>query len=118
MLTGRDYFLLPLDDLWRDLVQYVAEHASPSAIAFGHNSTAEISDFALPFLKQQFQSAFGIDAKLSKQDKGLILLLEHPEWSDEQVRVAVKTTQKQMARWATYRRARAVQGWHRTAHGH
>jgi hypothetical protein len=117
MLTRRDYFLLPLTVLWRDIVKYAAAHASPSAIAFGYKSTPEISEFALPFLKQQFQKAFGIEVKLTKEEKGLILLLKHPEWSDEQIRVAVKTTEKQMARWGLYRRARAVQGWYQSAPG-
>lgn len=117
MLIDRDYFLLPLPVLWRDLVQYLAEHASPNAVAFGYRSTPEISEFALPFLKEQFQQAFGIPAKLKKSERGLILLLKHPEWSDEQIRLVLKTTHKQMARWPWYRRARAVQGWYHAAHG-
>ena len=117
MLTDRDYFLLPLPRLWRDLVQYVVEHATPNAIAFGYESTSEISEFVLPFLKMRFEQAFGIGAKLNKAERGLILLLEHPEWTDEQIRVALKTTDKQMTRWSWYRRARAVQGWYRSARG-
>ena len=117
MLTARDYFLPPLSELWRDLVQYVAEHASPNARAFGYKSTPEISEFALPFLKRQFEEAFGIEARLNKEERGLILLLKHPEWSDERIRDALNTTDKQMARWSWYRRARAVQGWYQAAQG-
>ena len=55
------------------------------------------------------------ETKLTKEDKGMILLLEHPNWTDEKIRTAVKTTEKQMNHWSWYKRARAVQSWHARA---
>jgi len=112
MLTNQNYFARPLDDLWRDITDYVVRHASPDAIAFAHNATLEMANFALPFLKDQFDHAYGTHHKRTKEHNGMVLLLKNPGWTDEQIRAAVNTTEKQMHRWSWYRRARAVQRWH------
>ena len=112
MLIERDYFVLPLADLWRDLTEYVVRHASPKAIAFAPHKQ-EMTHFAVPFLREQFNQAFGIEGRFTKEERGMILLLKHPDWSDEQIRRAVKTTPKQiMNRWTDYRYARILQDWY------
>jgi hypothetical protein len=116
MLKNIDYFERSLSELDKDVVEYVALHASPKAIVFAYRPD-EFTDFALPFLKHQFNQAFKINEKLTKEEKGMILLLEHPDWTDEQIRIAVKTTEKQMKRWSWFCRARAVQSWQKDSIG-
>ena len=47
--------------------------------------------------------------RLSKEEQGMILLVQHPEWTDEQIRETVNTTKKQMQRWGRFNAARSAQ---------
>jgi hypothetical protein len=109
VLTGRNYFVLPLEDARRDAGHFVIEKTSLASSVF-FRDLGYVLYFAVPFLKRHFNAEHGLPPeKLNKETQGLLLLLEHPDWSDEQVRQAVHTTQKQMARWSTYNLARIVQ---------
>lgn len=68
-------------------------------------------DFVLPFLKREWETAGGIvdDRRPSKEEQAMVLLIRHPDWCDEQLRQAVKTTEKQMKRWSTFNYARGTQ---------
>jgi hypothetical protein len=104
ILTGRDFFDATNDEFVNGVRQYVVEHACPAAVQFcvtqGH------LDFVLPFLKQQL----GDEAKKpSKEERALVLLVQHPDWTDSEIREAVATTDKAMKRWSTFKAARAAQ---------
>ncbi len=43
----------------------------------------------------------------------MILLVQHPDWTDEQIRQAVNTTDKQMKRWGNFNAARVAQKHYR-----
>ena len=45
--------------------------------------------------------------RVEKEEQGMILLVQHPDWTDEQICQAVKTTDKQMKRWGRFHAARA-----------
>lgn len=109
MLEGRDYFVTCIDEFAERLRGFVAEKASPRSLEF---DSAEFDEFVVPFMQKQFEDRFFTRAsRMSKEERGMVTLIEHPEWSDEQIRQSVNTTHKQMTRWRWYRRARAVQGW-------
>jgi hypothetical protein len=108
MMRNKDYSDLTLEDLDNDIIEFIIQYASPNASVFAH-SKMDIDCIALPFLKQRFHLVFDIDLKLTKEEKGVILLLKNPDWTDEQIRLALKTTEKQMSHWLRYRRARAIQ---------
>ena len=109
MIQQRDYFATNKDEFPAALRAYVIHHAAPDAMAF---DGSEFEEFVEPFMKQQFEIHFGLDSHpRTKEEEGMVNLIEHPEWDDEQIRRSVNTTDKQMDRWRWYRRARAVQRW-------
>jgi len=65
----------------------------------------------MKFLKRQCEIVEGESGqcRICKEDQGMILLVQHPDWTDEQIRRAVKTTEKQMKRWSNFNTARVAQ---------
>jgi hypothetical protein len=120
ILMGRDFFAVSNDEFLKTVLEYVVAKTCPEAIHFcctrGH------FQFVMPFLKREWETAEGIAGQrhVGKEERAMILLIEHPKWTDEQFRRALKTTEKQMKRWSRFNSARIAQqhyknrieGWH------
>jgi hypothetical protein len=50
-----------------------------------------------------------IPHKVAREQRGLILLLENPCWTDAQIRDVIGTTDKQMERWSDFKLGRRMQ---------
>jgi len=108
MILKRDFFAASVEDFVKALQEYVVARTCPEAIQLC--CTWLHIHFVLPFLKWEWETAEGIsDRRLGKEKQGMILLVQHPEWTNEQIREAVKTTAKQMQRWSAFNEARVAQ---------
>ncbi len=113
IILGCDFFAVPSDEFLKAVQEYVVAKTCPKAIQFcctlGH------FQFVMPFLKREWELAEGVadERHVGKEEHAMILMVEHPDWTDEQVRGAVKTTAKQMKRWARFNEARAAQKHYR-----
>ncbi len=113
LLTGRDFFDTTDDEFLDGVREYVVSHACSDASQFC--VTQYHLQFVLPFLKQQFYKLVKSVpvVKPSKEEHALILLVQHPDWIDNQILEAVGTTGKQLERWSTFSAARAAQTHYR-----
>ncbi len=108
IILGRELFATSDDEFLKAAQEYIVAKTCPEAIQFcctpGH------FQFVMPFLKREWEVAEGTaeQRRLKKVEQCLVLLLNHPDWTDEQIRKAVKTTDKQMKRWGTFNAARAA----------
>lgn len=109
MILKRDFFVASADDFVKSLQEYVVAKSCPEAIQFC--CTRLHVHIVLPFLKREWEVAEGVagERRVGKEEQRMILLVQHPYWTDEQIRRAVKTTDKQMRRWARFNEARAAQ---------
>jgi hypothetical protein len=108
IIVGRDLFAASDQEFLTAVQEYVISRTCADAIQFcctlGH------LQFVMPFLKREWEIAEGLSGRrFVKEDQALILLVEHPDWTNEQIRQAVKTTGKEMSRWGRFRAARAAQ---------
>lgn len=110
VLVNRDFFDATDSEFLTAMKDYVVAHACPAASQFcitqGH------LQFVLPFLKHLLGDK---TERLSNEDRALVLLVQHPDWSDDQIREAVGTTEKAMTRWSTFKYARLAQARFRDA---
>jgi hypothetical protein len=115
IILGHDFFVVSGDDFLKAAQEYVVAKTCPEAIQFcctrGH------FQFVMPFLKREWEIAEGMSGqrRIGKEERGMILLIEHPDWTDEQIRQAVSTTDKQMKRWGRFNEARAAQKHYKNA---
>lgn len=81
------------------LVDYLTKNLSPRAGQF-LAACRQPMDVAHSYLKYEVAKKEGwVDStKWSKAERLMILLIEHPDWSDEQFIKALKTTPKQLQR--------------------
>jgi hypothetical protein len=109
MLLNRDFFTVSDEEFLTALREFVVGRSCREAIQF--YSSMYYLEFVLPFLKREWERAEGTanDRRLSKEEQAMILLIRHPDWSNEQFRQAVKTTEKQMRRWSMFNYARNSQ---------
>jgi hypothetical protein len=109
IILDRDFFAASDDEFLKAVQEYVISKTCAEALQFccTHNHL----QFVMPFLKQEWESVEGTSGqrRISKQEQGLILLVRHPDWTDEQIRKAVNTTEKQMKRWGIHNAARTAQ---------
>jgi hypothetical protein len=108
LLVRRDLSDMPGSDFLSLLREYITDHTCAAAAQFcvteGH------LQFVLPFLKLQC----GDDTeRLSKEERALVLLVQHPDWADDRIREAVGTTENAMKRWTTFNYARIAQTHYR-----
>lgn len=100
ILTGENWLdFRDFDLVHKALVDFVTKNVSSAAgkfLAACHQPT----DVAHSYLKYQVAKKEGwVDStKWSKAERLMILLIEHPDWSDEQFIKALKTTPKQLQR--------------------
>jgi hypothetical protein len=109
VLTKHDFFDATDDVFLTAVREYLASHACPEAVQFCV-STYHLM-FLIPFLMQQWELAEGNHGtkQFSMEERALVMLVNNPDWTDETIREAVGTTEKQMKRWSTFRAARAAQ---------
>jgi hypothetical protein len=95
------------DEFLESLQKYLRKNVSPES-----ELVANLHDiqFIVSFIKYQCEKAEGIfnEKKLSKEDKGVAILLKNPYWSDERIRELLKTTEKQMRHWTNFNQIRRV----------
>lgn len=108
MLTGRNQLSLTLARRWEEIRRFILKNSSPRAISILHEPL-NVATFSLPLLKQKFDAKFGQTRRVGKEERALVLLLTHPDWSDERIRAELGTTLKQMNRWSLFKYARIVQ---------
>jgi hypothetical protein len=106
VLLERDFFACSTEEFLKEVRLYLSQKCGPEAVQF----CSGIGDLnaVLPFLKQRYQETEG-HVSLSKEERALVLLLQNSSWSDEQIRTAVRTTERQMRRWPSYKIARRTQ---------
>ena len=108
IILGRDFYAVSNDEFLKAVQEYMVARTCPEAIQFC--CTRLHYRFVMPLLKWEWETAEGIsDRRIGKEEQGMILLVQHPEWTDEQIRAAVKTTAKQMKRWSSFNYARVAQ---------
>jgi len=109
ILLGRDFYAVSNGEFLSAVQEYVIAKTCPEAIQFC--CTRLHYRFVMPFLKREWEISEGESGqrRIGKEDQGMILLVQHPDWTDEQIRRAVKTTEKQMKRWGNFNAARAAQ---------
>jgi hypothetical protein len=109
IILGCDFYAVSNDEFLKAVQDYVIATTCPEAIQFC--CTRLHYGFVMKFLKRQCEIGEGESGqcRISKEDQGMILLLQHPVWTDEQIRAAVKTTDKQMKRWSSFNYARVAQ---------
>lgn len=114
VLTRRDFFDANDDEFLAGVREYVVAHSCPDASQFC--VTQYHLQFVLPFLKQQYYELAEDEddaGNLSNEEYALSLLVQHPDWTDNQIVDAVGTTEKQMKHWPTFVAARAAQTHYR-----
>jgi hypothetical protein len=109
ILLGRDFFVLSHNELLKAVQEYVVAKSSAQAIEFCYS--VRHFDVVKPFLRRECEIAEGVAGQrcIGKEEQGTIMLVQHPDWTDEQIRRAVNTTAKQMQRWTIFKAARVMQ---------
>jgi hypothetical protein len=104
-LTGRDQFAEWNDQFVENVREYVVKATGGAARVF--EFTFSSVDYMVALLKRDFYRAQNDGYVESKPDRAVILLLEHPDWTDNQIAEAVPTTVKQLRRNLDYTCLRA-----------
>jgi hypothetical protein len=115
MLTGTAYDCsdVSTDQFLSALRRFLTGNVSPDSVQFCLDCEGEhhVSMVVLPVLMSRFYESSGIlnPHKVTREQRGLIVLLGNPCWTDSQIRDVIGTTDKQMARWSTFKLARRIQ---------
>lgn len=100
-LTHSDQFALWYDEFLANVKEFVLAETNGAAatIPFEPWTIGEME----PLFRQAFEKVKpSIAVKQTKLDRAVVLLLNHPEWSDRQIAEAVPTTLKQLQRNSRY----------------
>ena len=90
IILRRDLFAVPSGEFLKAAQEYVVARTCPEAVQFcrthGH------LQFVEPFLKREWETAEGVvgQRRVGKEEQGMVLLVQHPDWTDEQIRQAVR----------------------------
>ena len=115
ILTGKayDYPDVPQDQFLDALRRFLIVNVSPNSAQFCLDCEGEghVSYVVLPVLMSRFYGSSGMmnPHKMTREQRGLILLLENPYWTDSQIRDVIGTTDEQMKRWSDFKLARRMQ---------
>lgn len=105
LLAQQDFFDATDDEFLNSLREYIVSYACPEAVQFC--VTQSHLQFVLPFLKQRCEDH--TVRALPKEEHALILLVQHPDWTNREICEAIGTTEKTMKRWSTFNAARIAQ---------
>lgn len=104
MITGTDQFAAWSDHFRNDLKEFVVSQTCQQA--------AKVFELPAPegslsqFMRIAWERFEGIQRRPRKEERAVELLLNHPQWSDEQFVEHLQTTYKQLDRWADFRTLR------------
>jgi hypothetical protein len=104
-LTGTDQFAEWSDQFVENVREYIMQATGGAASVFAIDYRSV--DYMVALLKRDFFRTQVESYAPDKRDQAVILLLEHPEWTDAQIAAAVPTTVKQLQRNADYNCLRA-----------
>lgn len=100
-LTNSDQFALWFDEFLANVREFVLAETKGAAATIPFEPWTV--GCMVPLFRQAFEEAESPSAgKQTKQDRAVVLLLHHPEWSDQQIAEAVPTTMKQLQRNTKY----------------
>jgi hypothetical protein len=108
LISGTDQFLAWNDQFLQNVEEYVISQTSKAASQFfdGHHTLT----FFVSFLRRRCDRVErDYESALSKQENAVDLLLNHPDWTDEEIASRVGTTLKQLQRWRDYAGLRTMQ---------
>jgi hypothetical protein len=113
ILIGQDLYAKTAAEFLATLREYVVRHASPEARQFC--ITEYHLQFVLPFLKHQYGAMrqHKDQTPPSVEDQALLVLLQHPDWTDAEVCATVGTTENPLKRCSTFTAARVAQAHYR-----
>lgn len=96
-LTNSDQFSLWSDEFIVNAREFVLAETKEGAVTIPFEPWT--IDCMEPLFRQAFEETMpSIARKQTKQDRAVVMLLNHPEWSDRQIADAVSTTLKQLQR--------------------
>lgn len=103
-LTNVDQFSLWSDQFIASVQKYISDETDGTAKFFVFNyETVELME---PFLKYSFGKKLSHNYRPSKIELAVVLLLNHPTWSDEQIAERISTTVTQLLRNTNYKALR------------
>jgi hypothetical protein len=108
ILTQSDQFVAWSDDFVNNVKRYVVEMTCPEAARFCtdlHNMQFLAGFFRV--VMERIEGSSG-GRPVSKEDRAIEMLMNHPDWSDQQVAEQLPTTAKQLKRWSNYAALRAA----------
>ena len=104
-ISGRGEVVASKDEFLQRLKDYVGRYAHPISAVLC-NSEMDVKHLEC-FLPEKFYSATAREMpKRSKEQRVMSLLIQHPDWDNEQFRAALHTTFKVMNRWSSFNYAR------------
>jgi hypothetical protein len=107
IITGRDEFAAWSDEFADDAKKFVVSRTCPAASQFCNENSIQ---FLVGFFRaecERFEGTYGV-RRITKMERAIELLLQHPEWTDERIASHVPTTVKQLQRCTDFKALRAV----------
>ncbi len=108
ILTQSDQFVAWSDDFVDNVQRYVVEMTCPEAVRFcdGFHYVQFLAGFFRVVMERIAGSSDS--RRVSKEDRAIEMLMNHPDWTDQQIAEQLPTTVKQLQRWSNYRVLRAA----------
>lgn len=106
VITGINHFALWRDEFLSNLWEYVISRTCEEAAELlGENECVSSVTGLLRRESERFEGKVA-NRRVKKQERAIEVLLNHPDWTDEQVAAEVPTTVKQLGRWTDYQMLR------------
>jgi hypothetical protein len=108
ILTQSDQFVAWDDDFVNNVKRYVVKMTCPEAARFcgGPHCLQSLAGFFRVVTERVEGRSDG--RRVSKEDRAIEMLLNHPDWTDQQIAERLPTTAKQLQRWSNYGALRAA----------
>lgn len=102
IITGVDHFALWSDEFGANLKELVVAESSEAAACFTFDCSS--AQHFWPFVRLAYERHVGGDKRkrIKNWEKAIELLVNHPDWTDEEIAARVPTTLKQLARNSYY----------------
>jgi hypothetical protein len=109
-LEKENYFDLPSSTVWEQFSSYLATAFPKSAWLAQARSQHELfATWAKARYRESDEGQRYPIRKATKEERAIVQLIDHPELTDEQIRVRINATEKTMKRWSSYNLARIEQ---------
>jgi hypothetical protein len=108
ILTQSDQFVAWSDDFVNNVKRYVVKMTCPEAARFctGIDGMQFLDGF-FRVVMERIEGRSG-SRRVTKEDRAIEMLMNHPDWSDQQIAKKLPTTAKQLKRWSNYKALRAA----------